>query len=259
MYAGIFWMEIVDLVNFAVIRTIFNKKSPPPSPSPPPLPAHTEKIPIITAKPKPLKSNVHGSMRQSLYHVTLAKTHSTPTVKKTMKIKVPQGKVKLNPKKFSHPQCSWNWFFFFDFSHSFYSQNVAFSYAQIVSGNNSGDGTTDIFQTDAHHLPPDYVESALCPYIQSTITRSDGTVSCKYGERCPYQHGDLCDMCGLYCLHPTDLIQRKAHEKVTENTRLCSFSSIYCIDCVCATNNLTADTLSVHYIEGEMFCFFFQF
>lgn len=56
--------------------------------------------------------------------------------------------------------------------------------------------------------------STLCPYIQSTITKSDGSISCKYGERCPYQHGDLCDICGIFCLHPTDQNQRKTHEKV---------------------------------------------
>lgn len=62
--------------------------------------------------------------------------------------------------------------------------------------------------------PPPYAEATLCPYIQTSITKSDGTISCKYGERCPYQHGELCDICGSYCLHPTDENQRKTHQKV---------------------------------------------
>lgn len=88
------------------------------------------------------------------------------------------------------------------------------SYAQIVSGDtDSGNGAQML--NDTQHLPPEYMASTLCPYIQSTITKSDGTISCKYGERCPYQHGDLCDICGSFCLHPTDQNQRKTHEKVS--------------------------------------------
>lgn len=90
------------------------------------------------------------------------------------------------------------------------------SYAQIVSGN-PDDG--DVFHGDTQTGPTtQYMEATLCPYIQSTITRADGSISCKYGDRCIYQHGDLCDICGTYCLHPTDQNQRKNHEKVKANT-----------------------------------------
>lgn len=93
-----------------------------------------------------------------------------------------------------------------------------------MSGNsydieNSG---IEVLQSDTHIVSPQYMETTLCPYIQSTITRSDGSVSCKYGERCQYQHGDLCELCGLHCLHPTDQKQRKAHEKVCCNAFILS-------------------------------------
>ncbi|XP_031632608.1 probable E3 ubiquitin-protein ligase makorin-1, partial [Contarinia nasturtii] len=93
------------------------------------------------------------------------------------------------------------------------SQNTAISYAQIVSGNPYTEHAEQMqmYDTEASNLPPP--ENTLCPYIKSTITRSDGTISCKYGDRCPYQHGDLCEICGSYCLHPTDQNQRKTHEK----------------------------------------------
>lgn len=86
------------------------------------------------------------------------------------------------------------------------------SYAQIVSGNayevgDTGDGQSNL-------APPPYAETTLCPYIQTSITKSDGTISCKYGDRCPYQHGELCDICGSYCLHPNDQNQRNTHQKV---------------------------------------------
>ncbi|XP_017688284.1 PREDICTED: probable E3 ubiquitin-protein ligase makorin-2 [Lepidothrix coronata] len=44
----------------------------------------------------------------------------------------------------------------------------------------------------------------LCPY--------SARGPCPVGERCPYLHGDLCDICGLHVLHPHDPEQRRAHE-----------------------------------------------
>ncbi|CAL8237845.1 unnamed protein product, partial [Merluccius merluccius] len=46
----------------------------------------------------------------------------------------------------------------------------------------------------------------LCPYAAAG--------QCHYGNSCPYLHGDLCDICRLHVLHPTDPEQRRAHEKV---------------------------------------------
>ncbi|GAB0087926.1 Probable E3 ubiquitin-protein ligase makorin-2 [Sergentomyia squamirostris] len=47
----------------------------------------------------------------------------------------------------------------------------------------------------------------LCPYVK--INEEFGT--CAYGDSCAYAHGDLCDLCGQFCLHPTDEEQRKNH------------------------------------------------
>ncbi|NWR36668.1 MKRN2 ligase, partial [Tachuris rubrigastra] len=44
----------------------------------------------------------------------------------------------------------------------------------------------------------------LCPY--------SARGPCPAGERCPYLHGDLCDICGLRVLHPHDPEQRRDHE-----------------------------------------------
>ncbi|NXF99636.1 MKRN2 ligase, partial [Sakesphorus luctuosus] len=49
-------------------------------------------------------------------------------------------------------------------------------------------------------------DAQLCPYAAA------GASPCPFGERCPYLHGDLCDICGLQVLHPLDPEQRKAHE-----------------------------------------------
>lgn len=46
----------------------------------------------------------------------------------------------------------------------------------------------------------------LCPYA--------AVGECRYGINCAYLHGDVCDMCGLQVLHPSDNTQRSEHTKV---------------------------------------------
>ncbi|CAM4733276.1 hypothetical protein PO909_020988 [Leuciscus waleckii] len=46
----------------------------------------------------------------------------------------------------------------------------------------------------------------LCPYLAAG--------QCNYGDRCPYLHGDVCEICRLQVLHPHDPEQRAAHEKM---------------------------------------------
>ncbi len=53
----------------------------------------------------------------------------------------------------------------------------------------------------------------LCPYA--------AVGECRYGINCAYLHGDVCDMCGLQVLHPTDNAQRSEHTKVTLTANSC--------------------------------------
>ena len=57
-------------------------------------------------------------------------------------------------------------------------------------------------------LPPDAKkQNSLCPFnIKGT---------CRYGVNCMYLHGHACDLCGEYCLHPTDKKQNKEHRAVS--------------------------------------------
>ncbi|CAN0103772.1 probable E3 ubiquitin-protein ligase makorin-1 isoform X1 [Lethenteron reissneri] len=45
----------------------------------------------------------------------------------------------------------------------------------------------------------------LCPYA--------AVGECRYGDHCVYLHGDVCDMCGLQVLHPSDSEQRTQHHR----------------------------------------------
>nr|WCB87033.1 CPPV222 N1R/p28-like protein [Cooks petrelpox virus] len=56
-------------------------------------------------------------------------------------------------------------------------------------------------------------KNTLCPFIE--LGR------CYYGKKCKYIHGDQCDICGLYILHPTDINQRISHKKTCLVDRDC--------------------------------------
>lgn len=85
------------------------------------------------------------------------------------------------------------------------------SYAQIVSGNASNGAS--VFE-HIEFIPNPMASATLCPYLNRVAT-ADG-VLCPYGTSCIYQHGDQCDICSEYCLHPTDETQRREHQSVSD-------------------------------------------
>lgn len=83
------------------------------------------------------------------------------------------------------------------------------SYAQIVSGNASGSANSELMALLSDELMSN---APLCPYL-NRIATVDGLM-CPYGRSCVYNHGDQCDICNEYCLHPTDEAQRREHRNV---------------------------------------------
>uniref|UniRef100_A0A8C1SL23 RING-type E3 ubiquitin transferase n=1 Tax=Cyprinus carpio TaxID=7962 RepID=A0A8C1SL23_CYPCA len=65
----------------------------------------------------------------------------------------------------------------------------------------------------------------LCPYLAAG--------HCHYGDRCPYLHGDMCEICRLQVLHPHDSEQRAAHEKLTKRRASTMKSLQYSADFSC--------------------------
>jgi len=47
----------------------------------------------------------------------------------------------------------------------------------------------------------------LCPFLAQG--------HCPYAEECSYIHGDVCELCGMAVLHPTDEKQREKHNSVS--------------------------------------------
>jgi hypothetical protein len=59
---------------------------------------------------------------------------------------------------------------------------------------------------DSHEIPFHVIIFfRICPFLIKSGF-------CRY-ETCAYVHGELCDMCGRFCLDPLDGEQRKKHEK----------------------------------------------
>ncbi|KAH8373526.1 hypothetical protein KR009_012400 [Drosophila setifemur] len=71
------------------------------------------------------------------------------------------------------------------------------SWAEVVGGPNVGS------KLDFTMLKPATLDE-VCPYESP----------CIWGEHCPYCiHMELCEMCDQYCLHPSDQVQRKKHNR----------------------------------------------
>ena len=81
------------------------------------------------------------------------------------------------------------------------------SYANVCRGNNNDiiDPSTIVPQSY-----PAFLLQSLCPYAEKEgICEASET-----GRYCPYIHGDLCDLCEMPALHPTNEKQREQHRSV---------------------------------------------
>lgn len=77
---------------------------------------------------------------------------------------------------------------------------------------------------DVQVKPPSYLD-AVCRglTVSASVDSNNSTQQlcpfavageCHYGDSCLYLHGDVCEVCGLQVLHPTDFEQRRAHEQM---------------------------------------------
>ena len=91
------------------------------------------------------------------------------------------------------------------------------SYASVCKSNNSVLESSNITQQLSPECPT-FSPRSLCPYAEKVgICEALET-----GRNCPYIHGDLCDLCDMPALHPTDEKQREQHRIVNiMNSCLC--------------------------------------
>lgn len=78
------------------------------------------------------------------------------------------------------------------------------SFAEKAGGNKGSDDEVPNVKNDEDSIRESF--SQLCPFYMVSGNCQRST--------CTYIHGDLCDMCQLACLHPTDENQRNSHIKV---------------------------------------------
>ena len=87
------------------------------------------------------------------------------------------------------------------------AQNI--SYSQMASKNISSDNQNnnhnevDIFEYGLSYEGRE--GDLLCPFA--------AVRECPDGEECQYLHGELCELCGCYCLHPSNEMQQQEHKK----------------------------------------------
>ncbi|CAF3427802.1 unnamed protein product [Rotaria sp. Silwood1] len=83
---------------------------------------------------------------------------------------------------------------------------VPMSYASVCRGNNDMIDSSNLTQ-QLSPSPSIFSLQSLCPYAEK-----DGICEAlETGRYCPYVHGDLCDLCAMPALHPTNEKQREQH------------------------------------------------
>jgi hypothetical protein len=83
------------------------------------------------------------------------------------------------------------------------------SYASVCRGNNDIIDPSNVIEQISPLYPPFLLQS-LCPYaVKEGICEALET-----GRYCPYIHGELCDLCEMPALHPTNEKQREQHRLV---------------------------------------------
>ena len=86
----------------------------------------------------------------------------------------------------------------------YFSVQSGVSFAQMVGDSETTDSEAVTVKSDD---PIRDAFSELCPFYMVSGRCQRGT--------CTYIHGNLCEMCQLACLHPTDENQRNSHIKVS--------------------------------------------
>jgi hypothetical protein len=72
------------------------------------------------------------------------------------------------------------------------------------------DPSNSIEQQSEEEQSPNFILQSLCPYAEK-----DGYCEAlETGRYCPYIHGDVCDLCEMPVLHPTNKNQQEQHRLV---------------------------------------------
>jgi hypothetical protein len=98
---------------------------------------------------------------------------------------------------------------------------VPMSYASVCRGTNDMMDPSIMIEQMSLSTPAFLLQS-LCPYAE----KEGICEALETGRYCPYIHGDLCDLCEMPALHPTNEKQREQHRLVNRMT-ICLFVFSY--------------------------------
>lgn len=120
--------------------------------------------------------------------IILTNSNADPTIDPDTWIQAPEFVPKFNPSQSSRTFAE---IVGINYPHNYSVCSSSSSKSSASNGNNSNSKRG--FNAD----------SALCPYLL-------GSGECFY-DPCEYLHGDMCELCQRFCLHPYDPEQQKSH------------------------------------------------
>ncbi|XP_033745130.1 probable E3 ubiquitin-protein ligase makorin-1 isoform X1 [Pecten maximus] len=141
-------------------------------------------------------------------------------------LKKSKGDVEVMPTVSPRPPDEWVKATEFIPGQPYQCSSVPFSYSNAVE-TNSENPKALIIQEGMD--PYADLSKLVCPFFAQG--------HCPYDEECAYIHGDICEICGMPTLHPSDLDQREKHNseclKQLENDMELSFAIAQSKDKVC--------------------------
>lgn len=147
---------------------------------------------LFVANTSQNEGNVSQIQQQGIF---LINSNADPTIDPDTWIQAPEFVPKSNPSQTTRT--------FAEIVGTNYPHNYSICSSSSSSSKSSGGGSSNANNSLNNNKKGFNADSELCPYLL-------GSGECYY-DPCEYLHGDMCELCLRFCLHPYDLEQQKTH------------------------------------------------